>query len=381
VDNAGRHLDRISECRHPGSIPKLHIKCRFPFRVRQDGARMAKGKKDNWIDIPEEALKGRPIFADRPGDDIVKEILDFVRETNAPHLWRGHTHTTFAKDEEFWYLGEYQLPRGRMAPCPHCSPHHPKYWRKGVIVWFPREKVIRLLGGDCFKTMMGAEAHQAAVKQLGKERRYKAGIAVILNNIDALPETLIAINRSLPIARAVDRFRADLHAGDIGKFVRGLRRHAKEGELYVSEADGAARRYSMIAGYAILSRPKDPALAGRLQETYAALQGLNVGPDPKKYVDNLDADAVEQAAKIISDSIKAVRETFAEIEDRRKFASEQTVATLRSWGTHPGCPFPAYVWRQHLAFRIGKEAPGSLITLNEAFDEPLGQIRHFEKAA
>jgi hypothetical protein len=183
------------------------------------------------------------------------------------------------------------------------------------------------------------------------------------------------------VARAVDRFHSDLHAGDIGKFVRGLRRHAKEGELYVSDTGGGTRRYSVIEGHAILSRPKSPALASRLQETNAALQGLNIGPDPKQYIDGLDADAASQVAKTISNGIIAVRETFAEIEDLRKFASEQTVATLRSWGTHPGRPYPAYVWKQHCAFRIGKDAPGSLITLNEAFGEPLGRIRHFDQAA
>jgi len=39
---------------------------------------------------------------------------------------------------------------------------------------------------------------------------------------------------------------------------------------------------------------------------------------------------------------------------------------------------------QQRIFQIKGESgrgPGSLITLNEAFDEPLGKIRHFAKAA
>jgi len=189
-------------------------------------------RKSNLIEIPPEALAGRPIFADRPGDEIIEEIQDFIRESYAPHLWRGHTHTRPAKDEPFLYLGDYQLLKGREAPCPCCCPVQPKYWRKGVIVWFPREKVIRLVGGDCFKSMVGADAHVAAVRKLEEERRHKANIAIILRNADKLPGMISEIEKSLLVARAIDRFHSELHAGEIGKFVKGLRRHHRRRALH-----------------------------------------------------------------------------------------------------------------------------------------------------
>ena len=75
-----------------------------------------KDRKRNYVEIPPEALEGRPIFFERPSEDVETEILDFIRETLAPHLWRGHTHTKFSKDEPFEYINEYQLLPGREAP-------------------------------------------------------------------------------------------------------------------------------------------------------------------------------------------------------------------------------------------------------------------------
>ena len=63
-------------------------------------------RKRNDIEIPQEALVGRPIFSERPGADIEAEILNFIRETFAPHLWRGHTHTKPSKGEPFEYIND-----------------------------------------------------------------------------------------------------------------------------------------------------------------------------------------------------------------------------------------------------------------------------------
>jgi hypothetical protein len=237
-------------------------------------------RKRNCVEIPPEALEGRPIFVEPPGEDVETEILDFIRETLAPHLWRGHTHTKFSKDEPFEYINEYQLLPGREAPCPCCSPFRPKYYRKGVIVWFPREGVIRLVGGDCFKGMMGAEAHRAASERYERVKRRKADIAVILQNLDALPATLSAINHTMPIAKAIDRFRDDLRGGTVAQFTRGLWRHVKEGSLTIEEKDGRIRAHASIAGQSILDSATKPVLP-RLQMAHAMLENLELGTDPE----------------------------------------------------------------------------------------------------
>jgi hypothetical protein len=229
--------------------------------------------------------------------------------------------------------------------------------------------------------MMGAEAHRAASMQLDQARRYRANVASILKNIEALPGTLTAVSQSIPIARAVDRLRSDLNSGDIGKFVKGLWRHVRDGELHVNEAGGAMRRYSVIEGHEILSPAKGQSVADRLRAAYAALRGLDIGPDTKAYVEGLDAAEARRAANIITGSIKAVKEAFAEIEDLRKFTSAQTVATLRAWGAEPRCPYPVHVWKSHLVFLIGKPPRGERIMLDDNFDEPLGRFKHFDEAA
>jgi hypothetical protein len=335
-------------------------------------------RKRNDIKIPPEALVGRPIFFERPGADIEAEILDFIRETYAPHLWRGHTHTKPSKGELFEYINDYQLLPGREAPCPCCSPVRPKYWRKGVIVWFPREGVIRLLGGYCFKRMMGLDAHRAALKKREGVKRHRANIAINLQNVGALPATLSAINQVIPIANAVDRFRDELRSGDIGKFTRGLLRHAKEGALYIEEKGGKLRRYASIAGQSILS-PAIKPVSPRMRSARTILASLELSGDPEECVRAMNDKDAERFAKVISAGVKIVKDALADIEEMRQFVSDQTLATLRTWGKEDGCPYPTFVKKEYRAFLIGASPPGTVISLDEAFGEPLPIIRDLGK--
>lgn len=125
-------------------------------------------------------------------------------------------------------------------------------------MWFPDEKVIRLIERDCFRAM-DPEADKAAWQRYGSVVKHRANIAIILQHVDALPAMIAAIEKSLPVARAIDGFRSALHAGEIGKFVKGLRRRVTEGELHVSNPNGPSRRYAVIEGHAIFERWTDLA--------------------------------------------------------------------------------------------------------------------------
>ncbi|MGA7329300.1 MAG: hypothetical protein WBX25_33660 [Rhodomicrobium sp.] len=112
--------------------------------------------------------------------------------------------------------------------------------------------------------------------------------------------------------------------------------------------------------------------ADRLLEAYGALKKLSLGPHPREYVKGLDAGAAAAIAKTLIDGINAVKRAFADIEEMRSFVSPQSLATLRTWGKEPGCPYPIYVEKSYRAFFIGKDRPGFVIKLDETFDETLG---------
>ena len=242
------------------------------------------------------------------------------------------------------------------------------------MVWFPREGVIRLLGGDCFKRMIGLDAHRAASKRREAVKRHKANIAINLQNVGTLPVTLSALNQAIPIANAVDRFREELRSDDMGKFTRGLLRHVKEGALYIEEKDGKLRRYASIAGQSILGSAIKP-VSSRMQSARTMLASLELSGDPEECVRAMNDEDSERFAGAISTGFKIVRDALADIEEMRQFVSDQTLATLRTWGKEDGCPYPTFVKKEHRAFFIGASPPGTMIPLDEAFGEPLPIIR------
>jgi hypothetical protein len=128
------------------------------------------------IDIPDECYHSKPYFKERPDSALVKHIKAFIKETGNPHMWHGHTHTKPPKGARIVYLAEFDLPKKLhksphlFAPCPCCSPTHPKYVRNGKIGWFPDEGIIRIIGPDCFAAL-DKEGHFKAVAQLRAEQQ------------------------------------------------------------------------------------------------------------------------------------------------------------------------------------------------------------------
>lgn len=174
---------------------------------------MAKRLEDNLLDIPGECFKVKAWYLERPSKELVREIKAFVAMTGLPHLWSGHTHTKPLPDDIPIYLDEFELPAtliksGRLAPCPCCTPRHPKYG-KGKIAWFPKESVIRLLGPDCFATV-NKDAHEAAVAEMRIRKQREADIAYLLKHQDRLRKAYRVISDAIQVAKAIDRFSDDL---------------------------------------------------------------------------------------------------------------------------------------------------------------------------
>lgn len=159
--------------------------------------------------LPTEALMVKAIFFNEPSDKIIREIVAFVERTQTPHLCPHHTHTMPPKDARVVYRGEYELTPVTSAPCPCCSPYIAKYWTKGMIAWFPDERVIRLMGHQCF-ARANPDA-QAAYDAYEAEKKRRRGITYLLKNLNLAARGRTVIANHLPIAAAVDDFRKQLH--------------------------------------------------------------------------------------------------------------------------------------------------------------------------
>ena len=144
------------------------------------------------LEIPASAFEVKASYFERPDKATVKLIHEFIKQFGTPHLWWGHTHNPPPKGSRVTFLGKYSLPkthhrRAKWAPCPCCSPHSPKYFRQGLIAWFPDEGIIRCVGDQCYKKM-DPEGYALAMDQLNAEIADQQTAEFLLGRIPNIPE-------------------------------------------------------------------------------------------------------------------------------------------------------------------------------------------------
>lgn len=321
------------------------------------------------IVIPRECREIKAWFLERPGSEIVQEIKQHIADGGEPFAWRGHTHTKPAPGSKPVYLEEFDLPKKRLlakrwAPCPCCTPETPKYGRDGKIAWFPSERVIRLLGPDCFRSL-DKEGHEAAKRQLEIERRRKQDSDYLLSKLPLLPNLIRIGDEVTPVARALDEFRESLleklaldrlmlwdHVRDGGnlKFKERSQefRRNSDGSMRVEEVE-IDRVYAPLAGYEILN-PARTSCAARLKSALRTLREYDYGDSWRTRLDAMDDQQRMKAAKSIGSAVTSVKTSLAKLETLRSFTNRVTINTLRGWGRHDGCPTPRF-W-EHQTDRI-----------------------------
>lgn len=322
------------------------------------------------IEIPREAYIEKDWFWDRQtAEGVVPEIKKYIADGGEPFNWRGHTHTKPPLGSKPEYLEEFDLPEKRMkakrwAPCPCCSPEFPKYGRNGKIAWFPSEGIIRLLGPDCFKSL-DREGHEEAKRRLEAERRRRQVVESLLLKIPCVSRGVEIAEASIPIARALDDFRGDLHAKfSVDRFF--LWEHVfRDGALKIMErqgefrqdADGAMRVreieveriYARLNGYQILN-PQCKSFTRLLENSAKKLREYCFGPNWRAIVESMDDDVKRKVASEVGRSLATVKSAVSEMRDMQKFVDRVTINTLRAWGRQVGCPLPRYF--EHCGDRI-----------------------------
>src|SRR6202035_2871316 len=138
--------------------------------------------------------------------------------TGKPYTWPGHTHTKPSRDAVPVYVGEFSLPQKflkakRFAPCPCCWDEFGKFGH-GKIAWFPDERVIRLIGPDCFASL-NPEAHAKAQSDFDIEQERRRNNEFLLSNLGRVPEVIRIVERAITVSKAVETFHGELH-GKLG---------------------------------------------------------------------------------------------------------------------------------------------------------------------
>lgn len=317
------------------------------------------------IDIPETALTVKPNYTERPDLTVVAEIKAHIKQTGAPHLWPGHTHTKPPRGAIVRYLGEFDLPpshagprnRERWAPCPCCKPYTPWYYKDGRIAWFPEERVIRNMGGDCFKSI-NASGHAEAERLFREEEAERRNEAYLLRCLPQVPEALAAIEQNAPIISEIDRVRFILSdrmtrtiGFDLWAHLRSdgvLRYEVTRTERRVDRSGNEStatvydlERYGPLAGFEML-KPNVVPIAERVERFASRLRTLNFGESSADAVARMDRQERTRAAKNIG-TIPDINELISEAETVRQMLSPLALGSLDGWSRTPGAPAKIYI--------------------------------------
>jgi hypothetical protein len=322
------------------------------------------------VDIPEWCKEPKPWFAEEPTSEIVKEIRDWVAETGASHTWRGHTHTRLPDGEtRLKYVGRIELPEKfrtkQLLVCPICRPRSANFGaRPGFIAWFPDERVIRLIGPDCF-AKIDREGHAEALKEFQERERRNSEIAFLVSRRDQHRLALRVLDEGRLVARAVDVFAPDLRRA-LDRLNVNLWPNVRTGELQVTEtlADpqrpGAlmhvSRRFGSLDGHELLD-PAMKKLEPKFAPHIASLDEALALSDEEwtSKVGQLDTLPLRELVKRLGSALDAALSLRAQVLDVRAFISIANLATLRRWGSDEteGKPIAVYALRENSALKIG----------------------------
>jgi hypothetical protein len=330
------------------------------------------------MDIPESTFEVKADYFERPSKELVRLIKEFIDRFGTPHLWWGHTHTHPTKGSRVTFLAKYSLPKShhapdRWAPCPCCSPRHPKYFRQGLIAWFPDEGVIRCVGDQCYKKL-DPEGYELAMKQLNTEIEAERTENFLLTRIPLIPDYIRTLQTNLPPIEALDQMLNKLQYTLYQTFGFTLWAHVETGILQCTVKRTELRRgrdgeedlhefddfetYGAIAGFSAL-RPMNWRMAKRLSDRIRNFDLVNFGPDPLPRLSTMTELERRKVVKILTYAHNKARDICAEAEDARRFFTTATLSTINGWSQTEGSPERVHFAMDQEGFYVARDAEES----------------------
>lgn len=348
------------------------------------------------IAIPEAARRVKADFPEFPSNEIVQEILEFVRDTGEPWLWRGHTHTPIPEGSVPKYVWEFDVPefgskRQAIAPCPHCQPNAPKY-KHGVIAYFREEQVIRLMGADCFRAT-NPEAHEVAKRELARFQRSVRNQRYIQQKLPLLPDFIQAVDHADERAAALDAIQASLLRDVPSLLLQSLQQATRGGELRVrakgrtstfsQEAGAGTReidvleRFAPVQGVSLLAidsrslQAKLRSIGKKLHDAHARCASA---PDLQEMSDGEKATTV----RAFQNGLRGLVDVYRLIEDQQRFIAPANLATLARWSAQEAPEVNIFIEKDGQNIRIGLTRVSSrLIVIPSAARWPLAPLPEF----
>ncbi|MBB2749796.1 UNVERIFIED_ORG: hypothetical protein GGI57_000462 [Rhizobium aethiopicum] len=277
---------------------------------------------------------------------MIVAIKHRIRETREPWTDPNHTHTKPPKDSRPVYLGEFDLPRGYLTPCPCCSPNNLKFGA-GKIAWFPDEQVLRLIGPQCFRTL-NVELHEAALLQWEKEKKETEARDYLLHRRDLVQTWLAAADEMVAMSREADRFFPALKNLFENRAGVPLYSAIREGFLHVWIEESELRfndkgePYTKVVTKLVIHgvvtgaesfKPNRKQLQVLISQARAAL--AQAGAFSEEYVTNASLDEKNRIAKMMRTSLQTIKQCRAVLETDCFFLRTENLQNIRGWASRP----------------------------------------------
>jgi hypothetical protein len=324
------------------------------------------------IDIPARCREVKADYDTFPEPALVREIKAFIAAGNLPHEWRGHTHTKPPQGARIVYVDEFDVaaPAGveEVAPCPVCCPDRPKYKRAGKIAWFPDERVIRLIGPNCFSTI-NAEGHAEAEAEFRQRQRRERDITYLADSAGKLGELSEVLGLLTTTCKALDdlgsnlRSRLRLISKDLFRHVRTgvlMRHDPRERKVEDDKGNVSIEAYSVEVEHARAYGVEllDPAckdIGPRAAKAQSDLDQLRAMLGDGSTVKLWDDARRSTAMRLLHKAMTAARECLEAARARQRFISPSNIATLRTWGRRQDSALHIEIDRQGMNFIVGRD--------------------------
>lgn len=323
---------------------------------------------DRFVERDDDALK---IFDAQPGRTVIEDLQQFTRRTGTPDLWRWHLHTKptssrFVIIAEDIAVPESKRTRVGMAPCPLCSLNGAKFYN-GMLVWFPDEKALRVIGNECAKRVAGAVALTNARRDFRVRRADDKATSFIIDNLPNVRAARPAFTEVQRRARQLDRTAKDIR-GALRPDARRLLLNAMTGDEHLGlfswssvamldrrgmpllDKDGAIRRTQALQlDETVEVRGLKIFALSQNCESYAvracaALDGLIVDDDDAalEHLGRLDREERVRAAQRIEDAWSLIAKAIATFDRMAQFLAPDNIEALGKWGRDRRAATPVY---------------------------------------
>jgi hypothetical protein len=169
---------------------------------------------------------------DQSPDPWVKEhLLEHVRNTGQPDLWKYHCHSLPAPDSpvpeiiaENIIIPERLRSTVGRAPCPLCSLHGPKYFH-GMLVFYRTEKALCVIGHECARKIYGSENIDRERAACRLKQEDNSAISFLIDSFPIVKELREYIGLLIPRSRYIDDVRRKVINAITKQTAKSIYRH------------------------------------------------------------------------------------------------------------------------------------------------------------